>query len=48
MHLNDKGMTSANNSVSSLDLKGKGDSNFLYSIDSQQIGKNLYSTQEWF
>ena len=37
----------SDDSVGGLDLRGKDDSNFLHSIDSRQIVKNLYSFQEF-
>ena len=41
-------MTAANDSVGGLDLRGKEDSNFLHSIDSREMVKNLCSSQEFF
>ena len=43
-----KGMTSANDAVGGLDLRRKEDSNFLHSIDSRQMVKNLCASQEFF
>ena len=48
MRSSGKGMTAANDSVGGLDLRGKDDSNFLHSIDSRQMVKNLCSSQEFF
>ena len=42
------GMTAADDSVGGLDLRSKEDSNFLHSIDSRQMVKNLCSSQEYF
>ena len=42
------GMTAVDDSVGGLDLRGKEDSNFLHSIDSRQMVKNLCSSQEYF
>ena len=41
-------MTAANDSVEDLDLRGKDESNFLHSIDSRQMVKNLCTSQEYF
>ena len=42
------GMTAADDSVGGLDLRGKEDSDFLHSIDSRQMVKNLCSSQEYY
>jgi len=48
MRSSGKGMTATDDSVGGLDLRGKDNSNFLHSIDSRQMVKNLCSSQEFF
>ena len=43
-----KGVTSSSTESSGLDLRCKGDSNFLHSINSHQMVKNVYASQEYF
>ena len=48
MHQHSKGITSSKTAAGGLDLLRKDDSNFLHSVDSRQMFKNLYSYQEYF
>ena len=41
-------MTAAADAVGGLDLRAKDDSNFLHSVDSRQMVKNLCSSQKCF
>ena len=41
-------MYSSNTSVGGLDLRCKDDSNFIYSVDSRQMVRNLCASQEYF
>ena len=43
-----KGMTASDDAIGSLDLRSRDDSEFLYSIDSRQIVKNLCESQEYY
>ena len=43
-----KGMTSSNTAAGGLNLRRKGDSNLIHSIDSHQMVKKLCASQEYF
>ena len=48
MHQHRKGITSSTTSAGGLDLFFNDDSNFLHSIDSRQMVKILFASQEYF